>query len=197
MKLFEIHPVGIFESDRQKMSPEDIKVLGGLKFYHGGTKFSGDTFDPTFFGRGEPGNLRPQGHGFYGGDTEQLAAVYHKYGEPGNQGTTEFRISEYALLYPQGAMWRKMSPEYTNRVKDALERATQLLRDRGLAEKDFMGREKDPMELYQRSGRGPTAKKIRQTLIDAGIDGSVTYLNDTYRNEIAMYNPAMVKRVSQ
>jgi hypothetical protein len=183
--------------ENEKLNPEDIEALGGLKFFHGGTKISGKTFDPVFFGTGEPGNIRPQGQAFYGADTKDLADIYQKHGKEGDQGTTEFRISDDALLYPSGHVWSKFSSEYTDRVKKALERATELLRERGLSKKNqFSGEEIKPMHLYQRSGPSTAeSEKIRQTLIDAGIDGSVQYLNDRYRNEIAIYNPEIMSRV--
>ena len=181
----------------ERLNPEDIEALGGLKFFHGGTKISGKTFDPVFLGTGEGGNVRPQGQAFYGSSSKDHADIYQKYGKEGNQGTTEFRISDYALLYPRGHVWSKFSSEYTDRVKKALERATELLRERGLSKKNqFSGKEIDPMDLYQRSGSSTdNSNKIRQTLIDAGIDGSVQYLNDRYRNEIAIYNPEIMSRV--
>jgi hypothetical protein len=191
--------------ENKKLNPEDIEALGGLKFFHGGTKISGKTFDPVFFGLGEPGDLRPQGQAFYGANTKDHADIYQKYGEPGNQGTTEFRISDYALLYPRGHVWSKFSSEYTDRVKKALERATELLRERGLSKKSGRlsfepGKEIDPMDLYVssfwRGQREPAeSDKIRQTLIDAGIDGSIEHLNDTFGNEIAIYNPEIMSRV--
>ena len=181
----------------EKMNPEDIEALGGLKFFHGGTKISGKTFDPVFLGTGEGGNVRPQGQAFYGSSSKDHADIYQKYGKEGNQGTTEFQISHDALLYPKGHIWSKFSSEYTDRVEKALERAAELLKERGLSKKDYRGREIDPIDLYQVSGRpsNSESKKIRQTLIDAGIDGSIEYLNDTYGNEIAVYNPEIMSRV--
>ena len=181
----------------ERLNPEDIEALGGLKFFHGGTKISGKTFDPVFFGTGEGGNLRPQGQAFYGSGSKDHADIYQKYGKEGNQGTTEFRISDYALLYPKGHVWSKFSSEYTDRVKKALERATELLRERGLSRKNqFRDEELHPMYLYQRSGSATAeSEKIRKTLIDAGIDGSIEYLNDTFGNEIAIYNPEIMSRV--
>lgn len=193
MKLSDLGII-LNEVDQKKLSPQDIEALGGLSFFHGGTKFSGDV-DPTFFGTGEPGNLRPQGQAFYGGNKKDLADIYQKYGQSGSQGTTEFRISEYALLYPVGSTWRKMSLEYTGRIEDAIKRAEELLKQRGLAKKDsFRDEYIHPIELYTRA-RGREAQEVRQTLIDAGIDGSVTYLNDMFDNEIAIYNTKIISRV--
>ena len=180
----------------EKLNPKDIEALGDLKFFHGGTKISGKTFDPVFFGTGEGGNLRPQGQAFYGSNSKDLADIYQKYGKEGNQGTTEFRISDDALLYPKGHIWNKFSSEYTDRVEKALERATKLLGERGLSKKNqFSGKEINPMDLYQVSGPSTDeSEKIRQTLIDSGIDGSIEYLNDT-GNEIAVYNQKIMSRV--
>ena len=184
--------------ENEKLNPEDIEALGGLKFFHGGTKISGKTFDPVFLGTGEPGGIRPQGQGFYGASTKDLADIYQKYGEPGNQGTTEFQISDDALLYPSGHIWSKFSSEYTDRVKKALDRATELLRERGLSRKsEWDDKEIEPINLYQRATLSwpHDSDKIRQALIDAGIDGSIEYLNDTFGNEIAIYNPEIMSRV--
>jgi hypothetical protein len=179
------------------MNDQDRDVLGGLIFYHGGTNISGDTFDPLFFGsgegRGSSQQIRPQGQGFYGADTTKLANIYQKYGEEGNQGTTAFRISDDALLYPKGGIWSKLSSEYIGRVQKALQLAAELLRERGLAEYR-RNEEIHPMELYQRASRGNNGTLIRQALIDAGIDGSVEFLNDDFRNEIALYNPKILKK---
>jgi len=174
---------------RSAVSPADQAALGGSVVFHGGSfPSSAETFDLAHLGTGEPGGFRAQGPGFYGSNSRELAARYAKYAPHTRGKVTEFEIDDMALLYPRGSVWRRLSSDYTRQVEDALQRADELLRRRGLNP----GKE-HPMELLSFTRSPQRAALIRDAVVRAGIDGAVAALGRSPDFEFVFFNPSVLK----
>jgi hypothetical protein len=153
-----------------------------LKLYHGGRKF--EQWNPKMIGMGEGAGRRnplmAQGPGLYAGDTTGLAKIYLKYGGD-DPALTELSVDPTNIINYH----KKMSPEHLEKVKEAESRLDALgLRtsNYGLQNAWLGGREADP-------------QRVRDILVNSGVDGLQQYLNPYFGTEFSIFNPDIIKRV--
>jgi hypothetical protein len=153
-----------------------------LKLYHGGRKF--EKWNPKMIGMGEGAGRRnplmAQGPGLYAGDTTGLAKIYLKYGGD-DSALTELSVDPSNIINYH----KKMSPEHLEKVKEAESRLDALgLRtsNYGLQNAWLGGRESDP-------------QRVRDILVNSGVDGLQQYLNPDFGTEFSIFNPDIIKRV--
>jgi hypothetical protein len=164
----------------QNMKPEDavnfMSILGTLKLYHGGRAFT--KWDPATIGTGE-GFLMPQGPGLYAGN-EQLASRYKKYGGS-DPALLELLVDDSRIIEPR----KKMSLEH----KEAYNRAVEALDVLGLKASN------SGIPNVFLSGRPYSNEKIRQVLVNSGIDGLKQSLNEVFGHEYVIFNPDIIKSI--
>jgi hypothetical protein len=153
-----------------------------LKLYHGGRKF--EQWNPKMIGMGEGAGRRnplmAQGPGLYAGDTTDLAKIYLKYGGD-DPALTELSVDPTNIIN----YYKKMPPEHLEKVKEAESRLDALgLRtsNYGLQNAWLGGREADP-------------QRVRDILVNSGVDGLQQYLNPYFGTEFSIFNPDIIKRV--
>jgi hypothetical protein len=153
-----------------------------LKLYHGGRKF--EQWNPKMIGMGEGAGRRnplmANGPGLYAGDTTGLAKIYLKYGGD-DPALTELNVDPTNIIN----YYKKMSPEHLEKVKEAESRLDALgLRtsNYGLQNAWLGGREADP-------------QRVRDILVNSGVDGLQQYLNPSFGTEFSIFNPDIIKRV--
>lgn len=175
------------------VKPEDIKawkpayqMVGSpampksavTKHYHGGRAF--DQWDPKTIGSGE--GMLVGGPGLYVGDTPTLAKMYTKYGGE-NARLSELNVDTTRFFNPA----RKM----TNEQKAAYDRAVEKLDALGLraSSRGLRGALRD-VPPHQR-------EKVRQAMVDSGIDGLHEHLNETFGTETVIFNPDVIRKISK
>lgn len=152
--------------------------LGALKrLFHGGRRFS--EWDPRTINTGE-GHFLAQGPGLYAGDQPNLAKRYLKYGGE-NPALSELLVDDTRIFNPA----LKMSDSH----KAAYNRAVEFLDSIGMraTNRGLRGALMEARYPYQR---------LREGLIDSGIDGLYQHLNEDFGNEYVIFNPNVIKSIN-
>ena len=146
--------------------------------YHGGREFT--RWDPSTLGRGEGMSFLALGPGLYAGEDPLHAGLYTKYAKDGIVSKLEVDIKNF--FDP-----RLKTPEH---LVEPLKKATQALDDMGL-KASTRG-----LKQAMRSSTRSQWQKIREALVEAGIDGMWERLSETMV-EWCIYNPDAIKKVSK
>ena len=153
-----------------------------LKLYHGGRKF--EQWNPKMIGMGEGAGRRnplmAQGPGLYAGDTTDLAKIYLKYGGD-DPALTELSVDPTNIIN----YYKKMSPEHLEKVKEAESRLDTL----GLRTSNY------GLQHAWLGGRAADPQRVRDILVNSGVDGLQQYLNPHFGTEFSIFNPDIIKRV--
>jgi len=122
------------------------------------------------------------GPGLYVGDTLALGKMYTKYGGP-NARLSELDVETEKFFNPSRKMTDEQVASYDKAVKAM----------------DELGFKASRYGLRHVLRQVPThmREKVRQTMVDAGIDGLHEYLNDVHGTETVIFNPAVIKRIQK